>query len=159
MVSLFISIFLKVTWQSACLDIWIPYFTSSMVDKATLPLIDALPSSVRLNGEVRSMHKQEEKDWENSKWLAKFFKEGAQVIVMPFSLEDLQSDSVSMASLEKICKSLENLEAQAMSAIFVDREHKPLLAYCTSRPDQVTPEVRSESYLHLILLIACTSWT
>jgi len=131
-----------------------------MVDKATLPLIDALPSGVRLNAEVRSMPKVEEKDRENSKRLAKFFKEGAQVIVMPFSLEDLESDSVSMATLEKECKRLEDVESQAMSAIFVDREHKPLLAYCASRPHQVTSEVRSESYLHhLIVLIACTSWT
>jgi hypothetical protein len=130
-----------------------------MINKTSLPVIDALPSGVRLNAEIRSSSKLEEKDWENSKRLAKYFKEKAQVIVMPFSLKDLEESSVPMKTLEKECEKLRNKEAQVMSAIFVDREYLPLLAYCARRPDQVTSEVRSKSYLHhLICLIAC-SWT
>ena len=131
-----------------------------MIDKTRLPDIDALPSGVRLNAEIRSWSKLEEKDRENSKRLAKYFKEGAQIIVMPFLLKDLEESSVPMKTLEKECERLQKKEAQAMSAIFVDREYLPLLAYCACRPDQVTSEVRSKYYLHhLIYLIACISWT
>ena len=61
-----------------------------MIDKTGLPVIDALPSGVRLNAEIRSWSKLEEKDREISKRLANYFKEGAQLIVMPFSLKELE---------------------------------------------------------------------
>jgi hypothetical protein len=135
-------------------------FAYSMIDETRLPVIDALPSGVRLNAEIRSWSKLEEKDRENSKRLAKYFKEGAQIIVMPFSLKDLEEKSVPMKTLEKECERLRNKEAQVMSAIFVDREYLPLLAYCARRPERVTSEVISKPYFHHhIFLIACFSWT
>jgi hypothetical protein len=123
-----------------------------MIDEACLPVVDALPSGVRLNAEIRSMSKLEEKDWQNSKRLAKYFRDGAQIIVMPFSLKDLEESSVPMKTLEKECEMLQKEEAQVMSAIFMDREYLPLLAYCASRPDRATPEVRSNFFLIIYFL-------
>ena len=117
-----------------------------MIDKTCLPVIDALPSGVRLNTEIRSWSKLEEKDRENSKRLANYFKKGAQLIVMPFSLKELEENSVPMKTLEKECERLRTKEAQVMSAIFVDKEYVPLLAYCAYRPDGVTSEVKPKSY-------------
>jgi hypothetical protein len=117
-----------------------------MIDKTCLPVIDALPSGVRLNAEIRSWSKLEEKDRENSKRLANYFKKGAQLIVMPFSLKELEENSVPMKTLEKECERLRTKEAQVMSAIFVDKEYVPFLAYCAYRPDGVTSEVKPKSY-------------
>lgn len=65
--------------------------------------------------------------------LAEQFQEGAQIIKLPFTLESLENSKVELDSLERECQRMESLDAQVMSAIFVDEQDAPILAYCAYR--------------------------
>ncbi len=103
------------------------------VSKPSVPMVEVLPSGVRLSEQTRSESALEDKEKDTLARLAGYFMEGAQVITLPFSLETLMNSPVSMESLERECEQLEGLDAQVMSAIFVDVNGVPILAYCAYR--------------------------
>ena len=124
----------------------------TMIAKATNPTINSLPSGMRRNAESRSLPVREEKEIIYNRRAAKFFKDNAQVIVMQFTLQELQKKRVTMKTLEKECKRLQDVDAQVMSAIFVDREFVPILAYCANRPDTQEPRAPVRSpFIFMVL--------
>lgn len=65
--------------------------------------------------------------------LAAHFSRGADIIKLPYTLEEYESKKESVHEMEKICDELEQREAQVISAIFVDANDVPVLAYCGHR--------------------------
>jgi hypothetical protein len=107
------------------------------ISKPSVPVVEVLPSAVRVSEQSRSIQALEDKESLILARLARHFKEGAQVIRLPFSLETLKNSPVSMTSLETECERLEGLDEQVMSAIFVDVNGVPILAYCAHRARDV----------------------
>jgi hypothetical protein len=106
------------------------------ISKPPTPMSE-VPSGVRLSEQTRSEFVRENKEREILAGLARHFAEGAQVIRLPFSLETLMNSPVTMKSLEEECHRLEGLDAQVMSAIFVDMHDIPIFAYCAHRARDV----------------------
>ena len=124
--------------------------------KAGIPTIDSLPSGMRRNDEAQFLSSWEKKEIDNAMWATVFFKENAQVIVMPFTLQNLAEKRVVVKNLEKECKKMQLLDAQVMSAIFVDKEGQPILAYCASRPDTQVPKIQV-SCLYVFIILSFSS--
>lgn len=119
-----------------------------------VPQVSDAPVPVRHSEQPRSYESLETRESVLMRHLAGQFLKGAQRIKLPFSLESLENAPVSKDLLEQECKRLEGVESQVMSAIFVDVNDKPILAYCAHRPLDKSKSPRKVMFKSLIPLLA-----
>ena len=119
-----------------------------------VPQVSDAPVPVRHSEQPRSYESWEKRERTLMGRLAGQFSKGAQIIKLPFSLESLINASVSKDLLEQECKRLEGVESQVMSAIFVDVNDKPILAYCAHRPLDKSKSPCKVMFRSLIPLLA-----
>ena len=105
---------------------------------------------------VRSMEKRLENELRRARVRAQKFKEFAQVIRVPYTLESLNKN-LSKEVLNGICeKDLgSDQESQCVSAQFVDRDGQPILFYFGNRiiTDGEGPPVKYSYWISSLVLI------
>ncbi|KAF9003692.1 hypothetical protein BDQ17DRAFT_1326062 [Cyathus striatus] len=113
---------------------------TSQITPVQAPAME-LPKALHDNGSRRSRAEKVKKTIKTFNIQASRFFEGADIIRFPVSLEELKKPR-SRRVLEEQCAELEGKEAQVMSAIFTDKDGRPILAYFAERPILEEGEMR-----------------